>query len=258
MLNKLTLVFITGLTAVSAQADTQRANYEDPASREETTGFLSGAVLGAAAGGPPGAIFGGAIGAVIGDGWHFRGRVDDLQAELYESQLQMAALREQTRAIEEEYRIAQQELDQLQKPSPQVLPAFLSTRALGSCCDNTVASIHFRTGSSDIEEQYEEQLTSLVKLAEQMNNTTIEISGFADRVGDADANMRLSGQRNESVRVFLKSQGIDDSSITTTAYGESRPLEASQSFETDFFDRRVIVRLRDSGQSMLTQTPDGR
>ena len=51
-------------------------------------------------------------------------------------------------------------------------------------------------------------------------------------------------------------RGIDNTLIATLAYGETRPLQLVQNFETDFFDRRVIVRLRDSSQSMLTQTPD--
>ncbi len=258
MLRTLTLVVLTGLAAASAQADTQRANYENPPSSQETAGFLSGVVLGAATGGPPGAIFGGAIGAVVGDGWHARSRVDDLNAELYASQLELAALREESLAMQEEYRIAQRELDQLRNSPPQVLPAFLSRQSIENCCDNTIVSIHFRTGSANIEGQYEEALAGIARLALQTGTNSVEVSGFADRTGDPEKNLRLSAQRSETVREFLAQQGVEDSSITTYAYGETRPLEYAQSFETDFFDRRVIVRLRDNGQSMLTQSPEGR
>ena len=62
---------IVSAVAGTAQADSQRINYEAPSSSlEETAGFFSGAALGAAAGGPPGAIVGAAIGAFVGDGWN--------------------------------------------------------------------------------------------------------------------------------------------------------------------------------------------
>lgn len=257
MINQISLILITGMVAFGAQADTRKANYQDQASREETAGFLSGAVIGAAAGGPPGAIVGGAIGAIVGDGWHARTRADDLQTDLYESQLELALLRDEAKAMEQEYAIARQELDRVRSQQARVLPAYLPAQPALDCCDNTVVSIHFRTGSSAIESHYEEQLESLARLADQMNSSTVEITGYADRNGDADQNLRLSRLRSESVKSFFNHKGIDNSSITTVAYGESRPVSDNQSFETDFFDRRVIVRLRDTSKSLLTQNPDG-
>ena len=256
MVKKLFLILIIGFTAFAAQADTQPANYDNAASTEETVGFISFALLGAAAGGPPGAIVGGAIGAMVGDGWHGKKQVGDLQANLYGSQLELAALREEANAIEEQYRVAQAELDRYRSAPPQVLPASLATQPAIACCDNTVTSIHFRTGSSGIEPHYQEQLESLANLAAQMANATVEITGYADRNGDSNRNLQLSRQRSESVKDFFSDKGIENASITTIAYGESRPLQATQSFESDFFDRRVIVRLKDNNQSMLTQTPD--
>ena len=118
-------------------------------------------------------------------------------------------------------------------------------------------SLNFRSGSSAIEAHYEEQLTSLIKIAEQMPTASVEITGYADRNGDPDLNLRLSRERSKSVERFLNSKGIQSSSIKTIAYGETQPLHSTQNFESDFFDRRVIVRLRDNSASMLTQTPDG-
>jgi sortase system peptidoglycan-associated protein len=271
MLKKLSLVLLVSVAATAVHADTKRANYENPASAEETSGFFSGAILGGLAGGPPGIIIGGAIGALIGEGWNAKERVGDLQASLYQSQLQieqsqleLAALREEASAIEEEhqaieekYQIAQMELDRFRSEPPRILPAFLPTQAAVVCCNNTALSIHFRTGSNNIESHYEEQLESLAKLADQMTNATVEITGYADRNGDANQNLQLSRQRSDSVKQFFNAKGIRNSSITTVAYGETRPLQSTQSFESDFFDRRVIVRLRDTSQQMLTQTPDG-
>jgi len=254
MIKQTSLALVLSLASATAAADTQRADYQT-SSKEETTGFFSGAVLGGVAGGPPGVIIGAAFGALAGDGWRARAEVGELQANLYENQLRLAALQEETDAIQAQHQLAQQRLEELSSERARVYPA---NAVVGSpCCDNTVLSLNFRSGSSNIETHYEEQLAGLIKIAEQMPSARVEITGYADRNGDADLNLRLSRERSNSVKQFLSSRGIQTSSIKTIAYGETRPLEPTQDFESDFFDRRVIVRVRDNSASMLTQNPDG-
>ncbi len=257
MYKRISLILTVSLAASTALADTERANYGNVNTPEETTGFIAGMAIGGAAGGPPGVVIGAAIGALMGDGWNAKKRVGDLQADLYASRLEIDLIREEAIALQGEYQLAQQELDKLRSETPRVLPAFLSTQAIEACCDNTVLSLHFRTGSSVIESHYEEQLTSLIKLAKQMPTASIEITGYADRNGDANRNLALSRKRTDSVKQFFNGNGFQNSSIKTIAYGETRPLQTAQSFESDFFDRRVIVRIRDTSQQLLSRTPDG-
>ncbi len=257
MSKKFSLILIVSALAGAAHADTQRDNYDTSAgSLEETTGFFSGIALGAATGGPPGAIVGAAIGAFIGNGWKTKGQFVDIQADLFESRRELTALQEEFGSIQREHLLAKHELERLKVKDPSVMPAFLSTHPINACCDNTVLSIHFRTGSSKIESHYEEQLESLVNIANQMPDARVEITGYADRIGNTEKNLALSRHRNESVTQFFRNNGIESSTITTIAYGEARPLQINQNFETDFFDRRVMVKLRDNRQQLLTQTPD--
>ncbi|PCJ24362.1 MAG: hypothetical protein COA96_09570 [SAR86 cluster bacterium] len=255
MIKPISLLIIVSFIAGNAAADVSRADYQNPASAQETTGFLGGVVLGGLAGGPPGAIVGGALGALFGDGWRAREQVGDLQADLYASQLEVASAREEAQRLQRDYLLAQQALDNLNHQvtlTPVALP-MLST----PCCDNTVLSVHFRSGSSNIESHYEEQLAGLIEIAKQMPTARVEITGYADRNGDAEANLKLSRERSNTVKNYFNSMGIQQSSIQTIAYGETRPLQTGQSFESDFFDRRVIIRLRDSSKQMLTQSPNG-
>ncbi len=55
------------------------------------------------------------------------------------------------------------------------------------------------------------------------NGTQVMLAGHADRSGSVDYNVGLSQRRNEAVRGYLTSRGIADSTITTEAFGESRP-----------------------------------
>lgn len=255
MFKQIFLALLFSVVTGTANADTQRADYQNPASPEETAGFFSGAVLGGLAGGPPGIIVGAAFGALFGDGWHAKSEVADLQLSLYESQLRLAALHEQSQALQTEHQLTQQKLDELSRNPARAYPATL-TISDALCCDNTVVTLNFRSGSSEIEFHYEEQLDNLVNIARKIPTASVEITGYADRNGDAELNLKLSQQRSNTVKDFLQGKGIQNSSLKTIAYGETRPLHSSQNFESDFFDRRVIIRLRDNSGSMLTQNPD--
>jgi len=256
MIKQISLALVFALASATAAADSQRANYQNPPSKEETTGAISGAVLGGLAGGPPGVIVGAVFGALFGDGWRARSEVGELQANLYESQLRLAALQEETQAMQAKHQLAERRLEEMSLSRARTYPATIQLPA-APCCDNTILSLNFRSGSSTIETHYEEQLASLITIAEQMPMASVEITGYADRNGNPELNLRLSRERSNSVKQFFNSRGIQNSSIKTIAHGETKPLHATQNFESDFFDRRVIVRLRDNSASMLTQSPDG-
>ncbi|MBL4581080.1 MAG: sortase-associated OmpA-like protein PdsO [Gammaproteobacteria bacterium] len=256
MIKQISLALIFTLASATAAADSRRADYQNPPSKEETTGALSGAILGGFAGGPPGVIVGAAFGALFGEGWRAKSNLRELQANFYENQLHLAALREEAQTMQAKYQLAEQRLTELSLNRARTYPANMQLPTT-PCCDNTVLSLNFRSGSSAIEKHYEEQLTSLIKIAEQMPSARVEITGYADRNGNSELNLKLSRERSNSVKQFLNSRGIQSSFIRTIAHGETKPLHPAQNFESDFFDRRVIVRLRDNSSSMLTQSPDG-
>ena len=256
MIKQISLALLFTVASATAAGDSQRADYQDPASNEENTGAISGAILGGLAGGPPGFIVGAAFGALFGEGWHAKSEVGDLQTNLYQSQLRLAALQEESQAIQAKYQLAEQRLEEMSLNRIRTYPANIQLPT-AACCDNTVLSLNFRSGSSAIETHYEEQLASLINIAKQMPTASVEITGYADRNGNPELNLKLSRERSNSVKQFLNSAGIQNSSIKTVAHGESKPLHSTQNLESDFFDRRVIVRLRNNSASMLTQNPDG-
>ena len=256
MIKQISLALIFTVASATAAGDSQRTDYQDTASKEENAGAISGAILGGLAGGPQGFIVGAAFGAMFGEGWHVKSEVGELKANLYQSQLRLAALQGERQAIEAKRQLAVQRLEKMSLNRIQTHPSKIQLPT-AACCDNTILSLNFRSGSSDIETHYEEQLASLINIAKQIPTANVEITGYADRNGDPELNLKLSQERANSVKQFLYSAGIQISLIKTIAHGETKPLRSTQNLESDFFDRRVIVRLWDSSASMLTQNSDG-
>ena len=207
-------------------------------SANESFGFVSGAILGGLSGGPPGVLLGAGFGAILGDRWTSnKYALDDMRATLTKVNLELTLARNELATIDQRYNslISQQDVQQLSisnDSDPDV-----------GCCESKV-SIHFKTGKSEIEKHYEEQLKMLAKQAINLKKSKIEIIGYADRNGNTADNLELSKQRSHSVQKFLTRNGVNDTSITTIAYGDTMPLQLDSSYESNFFDRRATIYLR--------------
>ena len=258
MLKLISSLIICSAITANSYAGTENANYGNNTSTEETTGVIGGVLIGAIAGGPPGAILGGALGALFGDGWHAKQELGAVQLDLVQSQSELAKVKLETARINALYVAAQRQLSNVKGTRPGAMNVAYSSRPLPDCCTNTSLSIHFRSGSSLIETHYQDQLAGIGKIAKAMPGTRLEIIGYADRSGDAKTNLKLSKQRTNAVRVFFNTQGISNSDITTIAYGETKPVDAVQSVEADFFDRKVVVRLREITDQLVTTDNDDR
>ena len=159
-----------------------------------------------------------------------------MRAALNKSNVELTSARNELATINQRYNslISRQKVQQLPYKNDSDLDV--------SCCESKV-SIHFKTGRSKIEKHYKEQLKMLAKQAINLKNSKIEIIGYADRNGKAADNLELSKQRSHSVQKFLTQNGVNRTSVTTIAYGDTMPLQLDSSHESNFFDRRVSIHL---------------
>ena len=216
---------------------------------EETTGFFSGAILGGFAGGPSGVIFGAAFGALLGDKWlSNKEALREAQFALEKSDTELTLIRDQLADINRNHSLSQSENHRRLISLNDISELPEISKRDPSCCEAKI-SIHFKTGHSEIEEHYKEELKMISSQARHRENSTIEIFGYADRSGDSASNLELSKERINSVRRFLTQNGIDQSFVSTVAYGDTNPLEPNSSYETDFFDRRVTIYLKAGGNA---------
>ena len=220
-------VSILTLVGASAEADTDT-------SKEEGRSMLAGAVIGAGVGGP----FGAGLGAIIGGG--ILGKligVSRINKELVVQNNDLEQMFKNRQTVElDNSKIMKIQIVNLSKELESMLEVQTAS------WNSRQLPIQFRTGSSEIESQYRQQLEQIARILSRNLDTKVGLSGFADRRGDSSFNQILSESRVSTVQSYLLSRGVKPNQILTNAFGESQPISKEESFENDFFDRRVVMQ----------------
>lgn len=211
------------------------AKDQSKTTKKEGIGFTTGLVAGAAVGGPIGAFVGAITGIIIGDSADAHDELASANDALADSKTQLAKL-------EQEYAHALQLAQQKEQQIEQVQLVSLQTE-LKEILVPVEANIQFKTASFELEQHYQRQLAAVADSLERHQDAKITLEGFADRRGDESYNHQLSKQRVSAVKQYLIEQGVNESQIQTFAFGENNPVNPEQSLESDFFDRRVKIKI---------------
>ena len=239
---KKTLIAILLTTSFSVVAETKTAQQGIVKQKEQKNvllGMGSGAAIGASVAGPVGGIIGSIVGIFIGDNVNNQSRADNLQAKLGQSESELLALQQEYHQTLTAFKQLKAEQSRIQVAplEREVRPVDLSELL------DSQANIQFKTASWKLEQHYVEQLDKVAEQLKQDHKLVVQLYGYADRRGDEDYNLALSEKRAEQVKHYLLSQGVQAVQIETAGYGEAQPVAAQQTWENDFFDRRVVVRL---------------
>jgi len=84
----------------------------------------------------------------------------------------------------------------------------------------------------------------------------VEVQGHTDSVGADAYNLKLSGQRANSVREYLISQGVAGDQLTSKGFGETQPLADNKTEDGRAQNRRVVMNvLENPGDVDVKQEP---
>lgn len=78
----------------------------------------------------------------------------------------------------------------------------------------------------------------------------VEIAGHTDNRGSDSYNLDLSQRRADAVRAYLIRQGVPEERLVATGYGETRPIDPTDSDAAFEANRRVdfdLIDQRDDG-----------
>lgn len=100
----------------------------------------------------------------------------------------------------------------------------------------TSASAHVPASAVD---DLRQSAQGLMACAHNGKAAKLEVAGYSDNVGGAQANLQLSKQRAESVRAFLVKTGVPGDSLTARGYGDVRPVASNETASGRFANRRI-------------------
>ncbi len=105
-------------------------------------------------------------------------------------------------------------------------------------------NIFFVTGSAKLLAKSFVSLNSVVAILNSNPTYKVQIDGHTDEVGKDDYNQTLSDNRAASVKAYFASKGIAESRLSSTGYGESKPIADNKTATGRAKNRRVEMTLR--------------
>ncbi len=101
----------------------------------------------------------------------------------------------------------------------------------------------FETGKSTLKPESQEQLKNVSEILKAFPAVNIKLGGYTDNTGDANANLKLSGDRAAAVESELVAMGIDNNRIDSEGYGDQYPVASNDTEEGRAQNRRISVRV---------------
>ena len=100
-------------------------------------------------------------------------------------------------------------------------------------------NVEFTVGSDVIKPESARLLDAVSGVASLCAAYKIEVGGHADSRGEDSLNLVLSQDRADAVREYLGTKGVDMSLISAVGYGETQPLDTSETLEAYNRNRRT-------------------
>ncbi|MFH2203858.1 MAG: OmpA family protein [Elusimicrobiota bacterium] len=105
-------------------------------------------------------------------------------------------------------------------------------------------NVEFDTDKSEVKEQFRGRIKKVADFMQAYPDTTAEIEGHTDNVGDAAYNRALSGRRAESVMSYLIEEfEIKEERLSAVGYGPDQPVASNATKAGRSQNRRVVATL---------------
>jgi outer membrane protein OmpA-like peptidoglycan-associated protein len=207
--------------AVSPVYATQPVEKQKSEGKRGGAGFVGGALVGVAAGGPVGMIVGATVGGLMGE------RSQKKSAALAANRAEAALLGAQVEALNGT-------LHNIEGKAGQV----------GS-------TVQFRTGETSVRDNDRARLAKLGALVAGLDEVRVHVSGFADSRGGDELNQSLSQERAEMVARELEKAGVPKERMIIEALGE-RFASVDAAADDQAFERCVEIRFESTNASLAS------
>lgn len=118
-----------------------------------------------------------------------------------------------------------------------------------------VSIINFASGKSDIPADAKPILSKAAEvLKKQPAGTTVEVGGYTDNKGNAEANKKLSQSRADAVKKELVTLGVSEAMLKSVGYGDANPVGDNNTEDGRFKNRRIEYKTGSGGAPTATTT----
>ncbi len=107
--------------------------------------------------------------------------------------------------------------------------------------------ILFATDSANLRPDLRADLRTVAGSLQAYPDTTVQVIGHTDNVGDPGYNIRLSERRAQSVADVLRGEGVAASRIRTLGQGDTQPVASNLTAEGRQQNRRVEIVILPNG-----------
>jgi len=102
-----------------------------------------------------------------------------------------------------------------------------------------VKGVKFDYKKWDVKPQFNTNLDNIISVLKNTPDLKIRVEGHTDNIGSEKYNLNLSKKRAESIKAYLVEKGIDESRITSTGLGFSKPRAGNDTKEGRALNRRA-------------------
>ncbi|MCG9695833.1 OmpA family protein [Shewanella sp. Isolate11] len=117
------------------------------------------------------------------------------------------------------------------------------TRSGDSIILNMPNDITFGIDQSNLSQRAKQVLGSVALVADEYDETRLNILGYTDSTGSEAYNLRLSQVRASEVANYLMTQNVANQRISSQGLGESRPIASNSNEQGRAQNRRVEIIL---------------
>jgi outer membrane protein OmpA-like peptidoglycan-associated protein len=103
--------------------------------------------------------------------------------------------------------------------------------------------IGFETGSYNLSPSIFATLNGVANILNEYAESSLSIAGHTDSVGSDNSNLTLSERRAESVSNYLVRKNVKSGRLTTSGYGERRPVASNDNAAGRAANRRVEISI---------------
>jgi outer membrane protein OmpA-like peptidoglycan-associated protein len=103
----------------------------------------------------------------------------------------------------------------------------------------TFKNLTFATGSANIDGATAAEVDNMAAILKAYPGVKVNVEGYTDNTGNADANVQLSQARANAVKARLMAKGIDAARVNTKGFGAAKPVADNGTAEGRAQNRRI-------------------